>query len=173
MKYYAAHVKTGSEEKIKKLFFALYPNAKIKIFFPKRQINERHNGTIVLKELSIFSGYIFIETALDENIFLYQKDFRKIDGFYKFLKSNTDIQELAGRDLEIVLYFIKQNSSLAKISKVTFDNNDKIVVVSGALSGLEGNIIKINKRKGRAKIKLKLYEESFTIDLGFEILEHL
>ncbi|MDR2619211.1 MAG: antitermination protein NusG, partial [Treponema sp.] len=32
-------------------------------------------------------------------------------------------------------------------------------------------IIKVDKRKGRAKIKLDLYDDSFTIDLAFEVLE--
>ena len=39
------------------------------------------------------------------------------------------------------------------------------------MKGLEGRIIKVDKRKRRAKISLSLYEESFTIDFGFEILE--
>jgi transcriptional antiterminator NusG len=44
------------------------------------------------------------------------------------------------------------------------------VVISGPLSGLEGRIIKADKRKGRAKVKLDLYGDSFCIDLAFEVL---
>jgi transcriptional antiterminator NusG len=36
--------------------------------------------------------------------------------------------------------------------------------------GLEGSIIKVDKRKGRAKIKLDLYNDSFSIDLAFEVI---
>jgi transcriptional antiterminator NusG len=39
------------------------------------------------------------------------------------------------------------------------------------MAGLEGNIIKVDKRKGRAKIKLDLYDDSFSIDLGFELIQ--
>ena len=39
------------------------------------------------------------------------------------------------------------------------------------MKGLEGRIIKVDRRKKRAKIKLSLYEESFRVDFGFEILE--
>jgi transcriptional antiterminator NusG len=40
------------------------------------------------------------------------------------------------------------------------------------MKGLEGQIIKVDKRKKRAKIRLKLYEDSFPIDFGFELIEH-
>jgi transcriptional antiterminator NusG len=36
--------------------------------------------------------------------------------------------------------------------------------------GLEGKIVKVDKRKGRAKIKLDLYNDSFAIDLAFEVI---
>jgi transcriptional antiterminator NusG len=53
---------------------------------------------------------------------------------------------------------------------VYFNENSRIVVVEGPLMGLEGRIIKVDKRKGRAKIKLDMYEDSFTCDLAFEII---
>jgi transcriptional antiterminator NusG len=59
---------------------------------------------------------------------------------------------------------------MAGKSKVYFDANSRIVVTEGPLMGLEGKIIKVDKRKGRAKIKLDLYNDSFSIDLAFELL---
>jgi transcriptional antiterminator NusG len=55
-------------------------------------------------------------------------------------------------------------------SKVSFDQGDRIQVLSGPMQGLEGQIKKVNKRKGRAKIELMLYEESFLIDFAFDII---
>jgi transcription termination/antitermination protein NusG len=43
-------------------------------------------------------------------------------------------------------------------------------VINGPLKGLEGKIVKVDKRKGRAKVKLDLYDESFLVDLSFELL---
>jgi transcriptional antiterminator NusG len=53
---------------------------------------------------------------------------------------------------------------------VYFNENSRIVVVEGPLVGLEGRIIKVDKRKGRAKISLDLYNDSFAIDLAFEVI---
>jgi transcriptional antiterminator NusG len=36
---------------------------------------------------------------------------------------------------------------------------------------MEGNIIKVDRRKGRAKVKLELYKDSFTVDFGFRDIQ--
>ncbi|MDR2209996.1 MAG: antiterminator LoaP [Spirochaetaceae bacterium] len=171
MKYFAAQVKTRGEEKYIKLFRALHPQCGIKIYFPKRKLNVRRRGVMVQTTPAVFPGYIFLEIDDEDSIRHYHWLFRKTEGFYRFLKSNQNIRPLEDRDLETVLHFIKRTGPLAGISRVYFDKNSRIVVVDGPLVGLEGDIIKVDKRKGRAKIKLDLYDDSFTIDLGFEMMK--
>ncbi|MFW5689149.1 MAG: KOW motif-containing protein, partial [Spirochaetota bacterium] len=45
-----------------------------------------------------------------------------------------------------------------------------IEVKEGPLAGLEGRIVKVDRRKQRAKVRLDLYQESFLVDFGFELL---
>ncbi|MDR2095441.1 MAG: antiterminator LoaP [Treponema sp.] len=170
MNYYALQVKTRGEEKYTKLFKALYPDIQIPFYFPQRKIDIRRKGKFIQTQSAIFPGYIFIEISEEDTILKYQWFFRKTDGFIRFLRSNQNIMPLADRDLDVVLHFIKKAGPIAGKSKVYFNEDSRIVVVEGPLMGLEGKIIKVDKRKGRAKIKLDLYEDSFAIDLGFEII---
>jgi len=170
--YYALQVKTRGEEKYIRLFRALYPDCPIAIYFPRRKLSIRRKSAMVSSIQAVFPGYIFLEVETESLIEQYQWEFRKTAGFYRFLKSNQNITPLLDKDLETVLHFIKKTGPqvLADISKVYFDNNSRIVVTEGPLAGLEGKIVKVDKRKGRAKIKLDLYDDSFTIDLGFEVI---
>ena len=168
--YYAVQIKARGEEKFIRLFRALHPGCPIQIYFPKRKLSVRRRGMMVQTTPAVFPGYLFLE-AEEELLLRYQWHFRRTDGFYRFLASNRNIKPLSGRDLETVLHFIKKTGPLAGISQVYFDENSRIVVVDGPLAGLEGNIVKVDKRKRRAKIKLDLYDDSFTIDLGFELME--
>ena len=143
----------------------------IKLYFPRREIIERKQGKTTKQVRPVFPGYLFIETDDSEQIQELQWVFRKIPGFFRFLRSNTDITVLSVADLEIVLHFAKKMGPIAGISKAYFNEQDRIVVTEGPLSGLEGLIIKVDKRKGRAKIKLDFCDEAFTVDLGFEIIE--
>jgi transcriptional antiterminator NusG len=171
MNYYALQVKTRGEEKYIKLFRALHPDCGVKIYFPKRKLAVRRRGATVQTTPAVFPGYIFIEIDEGDSVYNSHWLFRKTDGFYRFLRSNQNIRPLDGKDLETVLHFIKKTGPLAGISKVYFDENSRIIVVEGPLAGLEGKIIKVDKRKGRAKIKLDLYDDSFAVDLGFELIE--
>ena len=168
--YYAIHVKTHGEESYIRHFRKLKPNCPIDIYFPKRTLAVRRKGTTVQTTPAVFPGYIFLETDKD-TLNEYHWEFRRAKGFFRFLKSNQNICPLSGRDLETVLHFIKRTGPLAGISQVYFDENARIVVVDGPLAGLEGKIVKVDKRKKRAKIKLDLYDDSFTIDLGFELID--
>ncbi|MDR0313256.1 MAG: antiterminator LoaP [Treponema sp.] len=170
MNYYALQVKTRGEEKYIKLFKALHPEITVPIHFPQRSLDIRRRKTIIHTRSGIFPGYIFIEIENEDEIQKYHWAFRRTDGFYRFMRSNQDIRPLADRDLELVLHFIRKVGPLAGKSLVTFDENSKIVVIEGPLAGLEGKIIKVDKRKGRAKIKLDIYGDSFSIDLAFEAL---
>jgi len=171
MNYFALQVKTRGEEKYIRLFRALHPEITLPIYFPQRSLDIRRKGKIIPSKLPIFPGYIFLELTDEESILNYHWAFRRTEGFYRFLRSNQNITPLQNRDLELLLHFIKKVGPLAGKSKVYFDENSRIAVISGPLSGLEGRIVKADKRKGRAKIKLDLYGDSFCIDLAFEVLE--
>jgi transcriptional antiterminator NusG len=170
MNYYALQVKTRGEEKFIRRFRAQNPDITLPLYFPQRCLDIRRGGRIKPSRLAIFPGYIFLEMSEHDDISCYQKTFRRTEGFYRFLKSNQDITPLQSRDLELVLHFIKNVGPMAGKSRVSFTEDSRIAVISGPLSGLEGRIVKVDKRKGRAKVKLDLYGDSFCIDLAFEVM---
>ena len=175
MHYYAIQVKTRSEEKYIRLFKALHPEVALPLHFPRRQIDIRRKGIIRKSTSAIFPGYVFIELEEEDDILKYHWSFRRTDGFFRFLRSNQNIIPLADRDLELVLHFIKKACPVAGKSRAYFNENSRIVITEGPLMGLEGKIVKVDKRKGRAKIKLDLYDDTFSIDIAIEIigtLEH-
>jgi transcriptional antiterminator NusG len=168
--YYAVQVKTRAEEKFIKLLRALHPEIRFPIYFPQRRIDVRRQGVVSQSTSAVFPGYIFVEVDEGEDIYRHHWAFRRTEGFFRFLRSNQNITPMADRDLETALHFIKNVGPVAGKSRVYFNENSRIVVVEGPLMGLEGRIIKVDKRKGRAKIKLDLYNDSFSIDLGFETI---
>ncbi|MCL2879457.1 MAG: antiterminator LoaP [Treponema sp.] len=168
---YAIQVQSRSENKYIKLFKLRRPLQQYKLYAPLRRMPIRRKGVVRHVDSLIFPGYIFIETD-DEPGFIANKAlFRQIPGFIRFLKSSQNICPLIGRDLELALHFIKKAGPVAGLSRVFFNDQSRIVVIDGPLLGLEGMIIKVDKRKGRAKVKLDMYNDSFAIDLPFEVIE--
>ena len=85
-------------------------------------------------------------------------------------KSNSEITPLAGKDLEIIRHFMGLGPKIGP-SLVRFDENDRILVIEGPLKGFEGSIIKVDRRKQRAKIRVDFAGSSHTMDLSFEDIE--
>ncbi len=166
MDYYVLQVRTGGEDDFIQRYERSCFAPKGRLFLPKRALLVRRAGKVSRKELPVFPGYVFLETErVDEET---RWQIRHIEGFYRFLKnSGNNPTPLSDKDRALLHHFISFGKR-ADISKVTFDENDRIVVLEGPLKGLEGKIIKVDRRKSRAKVILDLYEKSFPIDFGFE-----
>jgi transcriptional antiterminator NusG len=174
MNYYVIQVITREEEKYIKLAEnALRQNQEIppgtgRLVWPRRQLNIRRRGKQKMELAPLFPGYLFWE---GDTIFpdLYWT-LRRVPGFLRFLKSNQDIEALSGEPLRLIRHFLNFGE-VVHPSRVYFDENNRIRVTQGPLKGMEGLIVKIDRRKQRAKVRLNLYEDSFLVDFGFELIE--
>ncbi|MFP4329367.1 MAG: antiterminator LoaP [Spirochaetaceae bacterium] len=166
MDYYVLQVYTGDEERYMQLVREeISPQGRL--IWPRRQLVIRKRGVRRKVLAPLFPGYIFIETeAITPELV---RNLRSATGFLRILDSVAHPKPLAGDDLELVRHFLGFGE-VVKESKVTFSEESRIEVIEGPLKGLEGRIVKVDKRKGRAKVRLDLYKDSFLVDLGFEIL---
>jgi transcriptional antiterminator NusG len=170
MQYYTIHVLTAAEDDFaRRLRPALGTR---RLIIPKKMMSIRRMGKTLQRLLPVFPGYIFIESEdiLRELDLLWT--IRRTPGFIRFLRDSASPTPLSDRDVLLLRRFMSFGE-YADTSKVTFDENDRIVVLEGPLKGLEGQITKVNRRKGRAKILLDMYGEAFPIDLGFEVVERV
>ena len=168
MNHYILQIRTGFEEKYRRIVAPALAAEPCELLWPRRSLGIRKKGKYRDVEASLFPGYLVLRAErITESAYW---TFRRSAGFYRFLPDNHRAEPLAGADLELLKHFLVFGEVVGK-SRVYFDENSKIRVVHGALKSLEGKIVKVDKRKGRAKVELSLYENSFLIDFGFELLE--
>jgi transcriptional antiterminator NusG len=170
MNYFAVQVRTRDEGKFMTLAEKHGAVQPLQLIFPRRMLKIRRRGRYRQELAPLFPGYIF----LFGNVVPPETYWRikRIPGFFRFLKSNHDIQPLAGEERELLVHFLSYGE-IVKSSTVIFDENSRIQVLNGPMKGLEGRIVKVDKRKGRAKIKLDMYGDSFLVDVGIEIIEKI
>jgi transcriptional antiterminator NusG len=165
MLYYAIQVRTtGEDEFIRRASRALRSETQ-RFFAPKRVLKEVKGGKPIKRYHPVFPGYVFFET--EELEIEHRWKIRRVEGFYRFLNETSNPLPLSDNDRQLLLRFISFGKA-ADISKVTFDENQRIVVLDGPLKGLEGRIVKVDRRRGRAKVSLDICETGFLIDFGFE-----
>lgn len=139
-----------------------------RLVWPRRKLTIRRRGVQQTSLAPIFPGYVFYE-AEEVRPEIYWV-LRQLSGFVRFLKNDGNLEAISEEDQTLLLHFLSYGEVVDK-SLVYFDANKRIRVKSGPMKGLEGRIVKVDKRKGRAKIRLSMYAERFLVDFGFELLE--
>jgi transcriptional antiterminator NusG len=171
---YAAQVMTGLEDKYINRFRRLNGGLdEIEIYYPKRELEERKGGMVKMVQKGVFTGYIFIQIPEKEGIRNYKSAFRGTEGFIRFLRTNADIRALSGLDREIALRFISFPNAVAESSVVYFNEKDRIEVISGGLKGMEGDIVSVNRRKGRAKARFTLFNKEVYTDFSIKEIKRV
>lgn len=170
MEYFAVQVWTGHEDDYAGRLAAA-PGFRLDgVAVPKRALVLRRRGKNFREDRPIFPGYVFVASEdgeLDPERRWYMKS---TNFFLRILPDSSHPKPIGQRDRAVLTHFMSFGKR-ADISKVLFNEQDRIVVLEGPLKGLEGCIVKVDRRKRRAKVRLDMCENSFLIDLSFETME--
>jgi transcriptional antiterminator NusG len=164
MSYYVFQVRTGHEQRAREIA-GKEIGPYLSLHWPRRELEIRRRGKKRREISPIFPGYLFLEADTLGNALYWQ--IRHLPGFIRFLEDNHNVRPLKHDEERLLLHFLGFGEVVER-SRVRFDENSRIEVLAGPLKGLEGRIVKVDKRKKRAKVRLDLYEDTFLIDFGFE-----
>ena len=168
MAFFALQVWTGSEARFIAMSARALSEEGARLLWPRRSLRIRRAGVWRDSVAPIFPSYLFLQTpAMEARLY---GALRQTPGFIRFLPSNETMAPLEQTDQELLTHFLGFGEIVEK-SSAYFDENQRIRVVSGPLKTLEGRIIRVDRRKGRARVRLEMYEDSFEVDFGFEALD--
>ncbi len=126
---------------------------------------ERKGGIDIRVVKRILPSYIFVET---DNIEEFAHRLKYMPGFSLVLK-NEGYWPLYEDEEKLLIDLIK-DGDIIDISR-GFIENGRVRITAGPLTGYEGVICKVNKRKRMATIEIEMFNRKNRIDLGLEILE--
>jgi transcriptional antiterminator NusG len=165
MPFYVLQVRTGGEDNYRRRAERVLSPGQGQFFWPRRSLRVRRGGVWREKVSPIFPGYLFLRAeTLGSELF---RELRALPGFTRFLRDNSEVEPLGERDLAILQHFLSFGE-VVQPSRVRFDAAHRIQVIDGPLKDLQGRIVRVDRRKRRARVQLELYENSFLIDFGFE-----
>ena len=163
--WYALFVKTGEEDKVKERLEYRFAE-ELRILVPKRKLRERRGGIWSFNIRNIFPGYVLVNGYIDNEKYY---RFKNIPGLFKLLRAGHDPLMIEPREMEYIAK-LTINSEIIGISEVLIEN-EKIIVVDGPLTSMEGLIESIDRRKGRAKVRLHFMGEERTVELGISLVK--
>ncbi|WP_297420779.1 antiterminator LoaP [Clostridium sp.] len=166
--WYALFVNTNQEEKIKEILEKKMGDGH-RFIVPTRELKERKSGEWRVMRRKLFPGYILMKASM--NIEVYYK-LKKIPGIIKLLRDDNEVLAVDEKELITLKKLLGNEESNIGISKL-YKENDEIRIVAGPLSGMEGQIRKLDFRKGRAKVNLSFMNEERIVELGIELVDKI
>lgn len=168
MDIYVLHVETGREQDFCKLALASRSRPSGEVYLPMRLMPVRRKGQEVQEMRPLFPGYLFweAESLMPGDTLAW----RTIPWFYKILGNKSGPLALYGQELDMIRHFMGFGTTIGP-SMVRFKIGDKLEVIHGPLKGLEGSIVRVNRRKRRVRLRLSTNGAVHEIDLGIEYFE--
>ncbi|TXT47178.1 MAG: transcriptional antiterminator NusG [Spirochaetes bacterium] len=159
---------TGQEDAYIELYDKTFGGVRLHAI--KKTILSRKKGKVARVTSMMFPGYLFFQCDQEYPPSLVVRGLKRTRNFVRILPATNGIKPLSERDSTIIRHLVSYGQTIGT-SLVTFDENNRIKVIQGPLAGLEGMIVKVDRRKRRAKVRLDLNNSPITFDLGFEMLE--
>jgi transcriptional antiterminator NusG len=164
--WYALHVPTGSEEKVKHILERQVTSS-FKFVIYKRRMKERKSGRWHMIDRKLFPGYILMNGLMTDEAW---QEMREADTSFHMLRSEDDYLTLSMQEIKMLGILDENADGLINVSKAII-SGDKVVVTDGPLVGQETLIVSVDKRKGRVKVKVNFCGSERIVELAMEVIE--
>jgi transcriptional antiterminator NusG len=159
-KWYALFVATGEEERVReRVEYKL--KGELRAVVPRRKMRERKKGIWYEKIRTLFPGYVLLNGIMDNEKYAL---IRNVPGVIRLLMDKNGPLEIHEFEIRIISRLTADNEIIG-ISNVYFEGG-RVRVIDGPLLGLEGQILSIDRRKGRVKLVLNLMGEARPVELS-------
>ncbi|MGC9066646.1 MAG: transcription termination/antitermination protein NusG [Candidatus Ratteibacteria bacterium] len=168
-KWFIVHVRTGHEEKIKKLIesrLANTGNTSIKqIIIPTEDVIDSTKGEKTVRPRKFFPGYLLIEAEDDVDEMTWHL-VKTTNGVFNVLGAGTRPAPLQNNEINNLLREIEERKT-KPVPKVEFSKGDKVVITNGPFLDFTGVVEEVNNERERLKVSVSIFGRSTILELNF------
>jgi transcriptional antiterminator NusG len=124
-------------------------------------MRERKQGVWSNKIRTLFPGYILLNGIISFNDY---ELFHDVPGVIRLIKDRDGPKEISETEMRVIGKLICNNDIIGE-SYAYFEGRS-IIVTGGPLLGLDGYIVTVDKRKGRAKVRLNIMGQPRIVELS-------
>ena len=166
-RWYILHVRTGQEEKIKKLIKNRLNQdvEKVKnIIIPTEDVSEISKGEKKIKSRRYWPGYILIE--IDENFDneITWHSIRTTPGVLGFLGADKKPVPLKDEQVGKIKKELEEKKS-KPTPKIEFKPGDKVEITDGPFVNFTGVVEEVNLEKERLKVNVSIFGRGTSLEL--------
>ncbi len=174
-KWYVLRIVSGKERKVKEhldkeVKINGWGNAILQILCPVEKVFKVVNGKKVLREKTLFPGYIMLE-ALDGKL---------NDTMIQGITGVTSVIHFLGKEHPIALRKSEVNKMFGKLDEVSeagigyaepYIVGETIKIIDGPFNDFNGTIEEVNEEKKKLKIVVKIFGRATPVELNYSQVE--
>lgn len=167
-KWYAVHVLSGHERKVKNYLENEVKNAGFQdkitnILVPSEEVVEMRDGKKRTKNRVFFPGYLLIEMELSPET---RQLVLSAPGLTNFVGPKNQPQPLREEEIKRILGRVRESKE-KKVVAVPFKVGDPIRVIDGPFTDFRGVVEEINEEKNKLKVMVSIFGRSTPVELDF------
>ncbi|MGA1842410.1 MAG: transcription termination/antitermination protein NusG [bacterium] len=165
--WYVLQTISRKERQIKNRIDRVFNNY-FNMLIPLREVLHIKNKDLVKTIYPLFPGYIFLHKEID--IFIDEIINIKLRQFIRPVCFNDKPAKIRPEEMQY-LDFITNENGIVPLSKGISHKGNNVEILSGPLKYFNGTIIFVNKKKHKAKVRIKLFNHEFDTILGLNLIK--
>lgn len=176
-KWYVIRVVSGKERKVKEYLdkevkINNWTNSVVQVLCPVEKVFKVLNGKKVLREKTLFPGYILLEA----------NDGKLTDDIIHAVKNVTGVIHFLGKENPTALRKSEVNKMFGKMDEVSEQGisyaepyivGETVKIVDGPFNDFNGTVEEVNQEKKKLKVVVKIFGRATPVELNYMQVEKI
>ena len=177
-KWYVLRAISGKEAKVKEILDAAIKNSDLgnyvsEVLIPTEKVYTTRNGKKVLKERTLYSGYVFIKAFLTGEVIY---ELRNTTNVIDFLRGRAKGSQPEPLHESEVLRMLGKADELREPVEDTINDfivGEPVKVAVGPFSGFAATVKEVNTEKKKIKVEVKIFGRPTDLELEYSQVERM
>lgn len=160
---------SGKEAKVKEILDSAIKNSPLgqhvwQVLIPTEKVIGTRNGKKVVKERTLYSGYVFVEAELIGEV---EYELRNTTNVIDFLRGRTTAKPERLQEQEVMRMLGKADDlqEAALEEGEVFMEGEPVKVIFGPFNGFSGVVKEVNNDKKKLKVEVKIFGRPTDLEL--------
>ncbi len=137
------------------------------VVVPVEKVYQQRNGKKVLKEHILYSGYVFVECALNNEVQAVLSSVTNVLGFL----GDSHPQPMRASEVNRMIGRVDEVADDTVEDMVPFVVGETVKVIDGSFSGFSGEIEEVNEEKKKLSVMIKIFGRKTPLELNYYQVE--
>lgn len=168
-RWYVLRAISGKETKVKEILDSAIKNGSLgrrlfQVLIPTENVYTTRGGKKVLKEKTLYSGYVFIECELTPEVEYELRNTTNVIDFLRGRAKGSRPEPLTSQEVKRMMGQADDRQT-ASIPEADFLAGESVKVIFGPFNGFSGTVTDVNHEKKKLKVEVKIFGRPTELEL--------